>query len=125
MTEGDSSPDGNDTESSLVCISRSTRPRLTHYSTPCEKSLRTFLDALRLTEVKVKTYGTVRNKYESPFPPHCNIIYERSIFNMRKQDPHAEADTLIADIHNLSDRYDYGSLKEDLIRDRIVIVLLD
>lgn len=81
--------------------------------------------ALRLTDEELKTYDTVRSKFESHFVPRRNIIYERGKFNMRKQEPHETADTFITDLHKLADTCDYGSLKEDLIRDRIVVGLLD
>lgn len=44
--------------------------------------------ALRLTEDELKTYVTVRNKFESHFVPHRNIIYERAKFSIKKNRSH-------------------------------------
>lgn len=44
---------------------------------------------------------------------------------MRKQEPHETAEVFTTDLHKLADTCEYGGLKDDLIRDRIVVGLRD
>lgn len=66
---------------------------------------------------------TLEKAIES-FKQYCegskNIIYERYIFNNRLQKEHESTERFINDLKELSKSCDYGTLKNDLIRDRIV-----
>nr|CAI5835582.1 unnamed protein product [Callosobruchus analis] len=54
------------------------------------------------------------------FIPRRNIIYERYKFNLRVQKPGESVDAFITSLHSLAEHCNYGTLKEELIRDRIV-----
>ena len=60
---------------------------------------------------------------------HCvgetNVIYERYVFNNRIQETHETVDTYATAPRSLAKSCDFGSLKDDLIRDRIVCGIRD
>jgi hypothetical protein len=51
-----------------------------------------------------------------------NVIFERAKFNQRKQQEGESADSFIKALYTLVEHCEYGNLKEDMIRDRIVVV---
>ena len=55
---------------------------------------------------------------------HCigqtNVIYERYCFNKRNQESGESFDTYLTALRTLAKTYDFGSLTDELIRDRIV-----
>nr|CAI5857311.1 unnamed protein product [Callosobruchus analis] len=59
------------------------------------------------------------------FIPRRNIIYERYKFNLRVQKPGESVDAFITSLHSLAEHCNYGTLKEELIRDRIVVGMSD
>nr|XP_054749950.1 uncharacterized protein K02A2.6-like [Lytechinus pictus] len=65
---------------------------------------------------------TALNKY---FNVRKNIIVERAKFNKRVQRSGESVDTFINDLYRLAEDCDYKTLKEELIRDRIVVGVLD
>lgn len=83
------------------------------------------LTSLHLSEAELNDYGVVKSKFELHFIPRVNIIFERAKFNMRKQEPDETVEAFITALHSLADSCDYGLLREELIRDRIVVGLQD
>uniref|UniRef100_A0A147BN06 RNA-directed DNA polymerase n=1 Tax=Ixodes ricinus TaxID=34613 RepID=A0A147BN06_IXORI len=83
------------------------------------------LCSLKLTEDEGKNYETVTAAFEKHFVPRANVIYERARFNRRCQEPHESVDEFITGLHRLAESCEYGPLKDDLIRDRLVVGLLD
>ena len=69
----------------------------------------------------LKRYETVKNKFENHFIAKRNIIYERAKFNIRIQNKPVE--DFITDLHCLAEHCDFGTLKDQIIRDRIVVGL--
>ena len=65
---------------------------------------------------------TALNKY---FNLRKNTIVERAKFNKRTQRPGESVDSFINDLYRLAEDCEYGTLKEELIRDRIVVGVLD
>ena len=53
------------------------------------------------------------------------MIFDRAKFNMRKQEPSEPVDAFITDLYCLSEHCEFGALREELIRDRIVVGLQD
>ena len=78
-----------------------------------------------LTEDEKKVYTTVRAKFDSYFEPQQNVIFQRAKFNQRKQHQGEPVDNFITDLYCLADRCEYGELRNEMIRDRIVVGLLD
>ena len=54
-----------------------------------------------------------------------NVIFERAKFNLRSQNDNESVDTFITDLHCLAEYCEFGILKDNLIRDRIVVGLKD
>ena len=70
-------------------------------------------------------YDIVKEKFEGHFIVKRNVIYERAKFNNRKQEPTESVDSFITDLYCLSEYCEYDTLREDMIRDRIVVGLKD
>ena len=63
------------------------------------------------------------------FEKHCvgetNVIYERYVFNNRVQEAGETFDNFVSSLRTLSQSCNYGALRDDLIRDRIVCAVSD
>ena len=55
------------------------------------------------------------------FQVRKNIIFERARFNRRDQQDGESADEYITVLHSLTEDCEYGALKAELIRDRLVV----
>ena len=71
------------------------------------------------------TYETLITAFDDFFDQRKNVIVERAKFNKRVQKEGESIDTFIQDLHKLADECNYGTLKEELIRDRIVVGVID
>ena len=71
------------------------------------------------------SYEEIKKSLNDCFAARRNTIVERVHFNKRSQKPEESVDTFIQDLYRLADNCDYGTLKDDLIRDRIVVGVLD
>ena len=76
-----------------------------------------------LNEVDMKSYETVKNKFESHFIAKRNVIFERAKFNVRVQTEDKLVESFITDLHCLAKHCEFGVLKDQLIRNRIVVGL--
>lgn len=83
------------------------------------------LTSLHLSKAELTDYCVVESKFELHFIPHGNAIFERAKFSMRKQEPDEIAETFVTALHSLADSCDYALLRENLVRDRIVVGLQD
>ena len=54
-----------------------------------------------------------------------NVVFERAKFNLCKQEEGETVDTSITSLYQLSEHCAYGNLRDELIRDRIVIGVRD
>lgn len=79
---------------------------------------------LNLTEQEQK-YETVLSRFDNYFIPRRNVIFERFKFNTRIQQPGESVDCFITALHSLAEHCNYGELKDELIRDRIVVGIQD
>jgi hypothetical protein len=64
-------------------------------------------------------------RFDDHFVIQKNIIFERATFNMRIQEKGESAEAFITALHKLAETCDYGALREQLIRDRIVVGIKD
>lgn len=83
------------------------------------------LKGLRLTEDERLDYSAVKEGFTSFFVPKKNVIYQRAKFNMRAQGPTESADSFITALYALAEECEYGALREELLRDRIVVGIKD
>ena len=83
------------------------------------------LCSLGLSDNEKKVYETVKIKLESHFVKRRNVIFERCKFNQRKQEEGESVDSFITALHGLAEYCNYGALRSEMIRDRIVVGLLN
>ena len=78
-----------------------------------------------MTEKEKKVYKMVKGKFESYFIKCWNVIFERAKFNRRYQREGEMVDSFIMALHELAEHCNFEVLREEMIRDRIVISLID
>ena len=79
------------------------------------------LSSTDITAGERESYETVMNKLDTYFKVRKNVIYERARFNLRNQQDGESAEHYIMEVHRLVENCDYGTLKDELIRDRLVV----
>ncbi len=72
-----------------------------------------------------KKFDVVLRKYDEYFFPKRNVIHERACFYQRVQRPGEKAETFIRTLYDLSEHCDFGEHRDEHIRDRIVVGILD
>ena len=82
------------------------------------------LTSFKLSTLQIKQYHTVKTKFDEHFVVRQNVIFQRAKFNRRQEDGKT-VDTFITALHALAEHCDYGTLKDEMIRDRIVVGLQD
>ena len=76
-------------------------------------------------ETQKKDIDVVLKKLEEFCIGTTNEIYERYLFNKRDQAEGESIDTYVAALRSLSKTCNYGALTDNLIRDRMVVGILD
>ncbi|UYV66641.1 K02A2.6-like, partial [Cordylochernes scorpioides] len=72
-------------------------------------------------DIEINNYETVVKKFEEHFIGKRNVIFERAQFNRRYQQDGEAVEEYIRVLHKMAENCNYGSLKEEMIRDRIVV----
>ena len=72
-----------------------------------------------------KKYDKVLEKFDGYFVGKRNIIFERAQFNRRVQRPGEPINDFITDLYAMADKCNYGTLRDELLRDRIVVGIID
>ncbi|KAG5894931.1 hypothetical protein JTB14_008890 [Gonioctena quinquepunctata] len=75
--------------------------------------------------VQPTSYKDALDSFEKYFIPRRNIIYERFKFHSTIQKPGEPIESFIKNLHSVAEHCNYGTLKEEFIRDRIVVGMLD
>ncbi|KAG5892339.1 hypothetical protein JTB14_011205 [Gonioctena quinquepunctata] len=75
--------------------------------------------------VQPTSYKDALDSFEKYFIPRRNIIYERFKFHSTIQKPGEPIESFIKNLHSIAEHCNYGTLKEEFIRDRIVVGMLD
>lgn len=78
-----------------------------------------------INEDERKVYNTVIEKLDSFFKVRKNVIFERARFNRRSQLEGETADQYIMALMQLVESCEYGTLRQDMLRDRIVVGIRD
>ena len=76
------------------------------------------LQSFNLSEEALKSYKTVKKRFDTHFVQKRNIIFERAKFNSRKQEPSKSVDDFIVDFHCLARYCNYGNFHEEMIRQK-------
>ena len=74
---------------------------------------------------ETQAYDAVMLKFDSFFKIRKNVIFERARFNRRKQLEGESAEQYITHLYHLAENCDYGELKSEMIRDRLVVGIKD
>ena len=78
-----------------------------------------------LSAEDTKKYEGVKDRFEQHFVKKRNVIYERAKFNRRKQEVGESVNSFITDLYGLAEHCQFGTLHDELIRDRIMVELLN
>ncbi|UYV63212.1 hypothetical protein LAZ67_2003458 [Cordylochernes scorpioides] len=74
-----------------------------------------------LSEAQNNDYKLVVSKLQNYFIGKRNLIYERAKFNRRSQGESEPVEEFITNLYVLAENCNYGILKEEMIRDRLVV----
>ena len=83
------------------------------------------LTSTNITEADRKQYDSVVEKFDSFFNVRRNVIYERARFNRRDQLEGESAEQYITCLYSLIETCEYGTFKEEMLRDRLVVGIRD
>ena len=83
------------------------------------------LNSFTLSTSQLKQYHTVKTKFDEHFVVRRNVIFERAKFNRRRQEEGETVDSFITALHALAEHCAFTTLQDDMIRDRIVVGLLN
>ncbi|XP_064475629.1 uncharacterized protein K02A2.6-like [Ornithodoros turicata] len=83
------------------------------------------LVSMRLTDEVANDYDKLKSAFDKYFVPSRNVIYERARFNLRSQLEHETVEEFFKELHRLAEFCEFASLKEELIRDKLVVGLRD
>ena len=76
--------------------------------------------SFQLSADDARKFKTVSDMFSEHFVKRRNIIFERAKLNHRKQMDGESADSFITDLYALVEHSNYGVLKDEMIRDRIL-----
>ena len=77
------------------------------------------------TEDEKQDINVVLDLWNSHCIGQTNVIYERYRFNNRKQEPHESIDAYATALRALTATCEFGTLKDEMIRDRLVCGIAD
>lgn len=83
------------------------------------------LTSTNISDDDRKQYDTVIEKFDRFFRVRKNVIIERAKFNKRAQLSDEPIEQFIASLYNLAADCNFGDLRNELIRDRIVVGIRD
>ena len=81
----------------------------------------TIIENLKLSTDELSDYITVLDKLSQFFLPKTYVIYKRAKFNKRFQREGEPVEEFITDLQKLAQTCRYGTLKDELIHNRIII----
>ena len=81
--------------------------------------------SFHLSNENKKKFSSVKEKFDGYFIPKRNVIFERAKFNKRIQSADESVDHYITALHTLSEHCSYSDMRDQLIRDRIVVGIKD
>jgi len=70
-------------------------------------------------------FDTVIGKFDAHLVPYTEAIYERSAFNISVQQNGGSVEAFIGRLYDFSHNCNYGESKDDLIRDRLIVGLIN
>ncbi len=79
------------------------------------------LASTNITEEDRKKFDVVLKKFDELFRVRHNVIFESARFNQRNQLPGESAEKYISELYHLAENCKYGAMKDELIRNRLVV----
>ncbi|XP_071104112.1 uncharacterized protein [Haliotis cracherodii] len=76
-------------------------------------------------EGDMENVSKILEKFGSYCYPHTSVMYERYLFNMRCQQEGENIDNYVAELRNMARSCEFGTLTENLIRDRVICGIHD
>ncbi len=76
-------------------------------------------------ESQKNDYAVVLGKFNEYFFLRRNVIHERVCFHQRVQQPSEKAEAFIRAVYELSEHCEFDAMRDENIRDRIVVSILD
>lgn len=86
---------------------------------------REIMDTLGLTADEMKKPETILAKFEEYFVPKANTSVERHKFNTKVQQSGENFDTFLNELKKIAANCNFGELKDELIKDRIICGIAD
>ena len=83
------------------------------------------LASTNVSEDDRKEYSRVIAKFDAFFKVRKNIIFERARFNGRSQREGESVEQFITSLYSLAEYCEYGEMKDEMIRNRIVVGIHD
>ncbi|KAL3877565.1 hypothetical protein ACJMK2_035262 [Sinanodonta woodiana] len=83
------------------------------------------LSSFNLTEEDQNKWKPMTDRFTRYFIPKRNVIFERAKFNQRKQEEGELVYSFVTAIYVLAENCNFGSLHDEMIRDRLVVGLRD
>ena len=83
------------------------------------------LMSTNISEADIKKYKEVMGKFDEFFGVRKNVIFERARFNRRCQNEGESVEQFITNLYQLAENCQYGGMKAEMIRDRIVVGIKD
>ena len=90
-----------------------------------EETVEDVLSSTYITDDEKKDYNALIKKFEAFFKVRKNIIFERARFKSRCQKEGETTEQFITSLYQLIEDCDYDDLKDQMIRDRIVVGIRD
>ncbi len=83
------------------------------------------LASTNITQDQRKKYADVMSKFDGFFQVRRNVIFERARFNTHYQRDGELIEQFITALYVLAETCEYGELKDQMLRDRIVVGIRD
>ena len=83
------------------------------------------LTSTNITDDDRKKYSEVMTKFDGHFKVRKNVIFERARFNRREQEEGETVEHFIASLYQLSEDCQYAEMRNEMIRDRLVVGIRD
>ncbi|UYV67812.1 K02A2.6-like [Cordylochernes scorpioides] len=81
--------------------------------------------AFNLSANDAKNLDKVIEAFDNHFIGKHNVVYERALFGLRSQWPEETIEEFVTVLHRKSEHCEYANLREELIRDRLVLGVKD
>ena len=83
------------------------------------------LTSTGISEDDRKKYDSVLLQFDKFFKVRRNVMFERAVFNRRNQQQGESVEQYIIELYKLAETCEYGTMTPELIRDRLIVGILD